>query len=170
VRSTEFRKDYPAGTLVTQPLGASIGDTEAQQTTPVLVLVGDAQRARVMRPKGGDTLDLLWEAYATTPDVRSLGQAPDMNRNSPDATPSSRSPIESNAQFAREVSSQVRILASAYPGMRLVVIAPSSFANELKANLGSIWPSRLTDVVHRDETRLDDEVLRSVIAARWKEP
>ncbi len=168
MRSTEFRKDYPAGTLVTQPLGSSSGDAEAQQTTPVLVLVGDAQRARVMRPKGADTLDLLWEAYATTPDVRSLGQAPDMNRNSPDATPSS--PIESNAHFAREVSNQVRILASAYPGMRLVVIAPSSFANELKANLGSIWPSRLADVVHRDETRLDDEVLRSVIAARLKEP
>jgi len=167
VRSTGYIKDYPAGAPVTPP-GVSMGDTEALQTTHVLVLVGDAQRARVMRPTGADTLELVWEAYATTTDVRSLGQVPDMNRNSPDATPSSLA--ESNAHFAREVSNQVRSLVSAYPGMRLIVITPSSFANELKANLGKIWPSRPGDVVHRDETRLDDDILRSVIMARLKEP
>ncbi len=129
----------------------------------VLVLVGDAERARVVRPSAGDTLDVVWEAYAATPDVRSLAQAPDITRNSPDATGAAGA--ETNAQFAHDVSEHVRTLASERPGLRLMVIAPPSFANALKAELGDSWPSRFGDVIDRDETRLDDEALRSVIKA-----
>jgi hypothetical protein len=141
-----------------------MGDTLAKHVDKVFVLVGDAQRARLVRPGRVETLELVWEVYAATPDVRALDQAPDMNRNSPDATPAPGA--ETNAQFAHDVSDRVRILADAQPGMRLVVIAPSSFANALKADLGDVWPSRVGDVIHRDETKLDDEVLRAVITTR----
>lgn len=129
----------------------------------VLVLVGDAERARVVKPGTGDTLDVVWEAFAATPDVRSLDQAPAITRNSTDATPTVRA--ESNAQFAHDVSEHVRELAGERPGMRLVVIAPPSFATALKAELGNAWPTRSGDVVTRDETKLDDEALRSFIKA-----
>lgn len=127
----------------------------------VLVLVGDAQRARVVQPTVGDTLDVVWEAYAATPDVRSLDQAPDIDRDSNDATPTVRA--ETNAQFAHDVSEHVRVLACERPGLRLVVIAPPSFAKALKAELGTSWPTRSGDVIARDETKLDDATLQSVI-------
>jgi len=127
----------------------------------VLVLVGDSQRARVVRPGAADTLDVLWEAYATTPDVRPLDQAPDITRNSKDADAPRRA--ENNAQFAHDVSDGVRVLTNERPGLRLVVIAPPSFADALKADLGPAWPSRSCDVIHRDETKLDDAALRFFI-------
>lgn len=163
MRSPDFIKDFPDGSLVTSP-PVSMGDTAGKHTEHVFALVGDAQQARVVRSSGVDGLELIWETYAATHDIRALDQAPDMNRNSPDARLTRGA--EGNAQFAHDVSDRVRILADAHPGMRLVVIAPSSFAKALEADLGDVWPSRPGDVIYRDETKLDDEVLRSVIRAR----
>jgi hypothetical protein len=130
----------------------------------VFFLVGDANRARVVRPGAGDSLEVLWEAFSATPDVRSLGQAPDIDRKSNDATPPARP--ETSAQFAHEVSDRVRLLAGQRPGLRLVVVAPPTFARELEADLGSAWPTRAGDVIARDETRLDDTALRTLIQVR----
>lgn len=130
----------------------------------ILVLVGDAQRARMLRPGADDALDVVWEAYAATPDVRSIDQAPDITRNSQDATP--RVPAENVTQFAHEVADLVRRDTGERPDRRLIVIAPQRFALALKIELGQSWPSRTGDVIHRDETRLDERGVTSVIRAK----
>lgn len=130
----------------------------------VFFLVGDAKRARVVKPGVGETLEVVWEAFSTTPDVRSLLQSPDIDRKSNDAT--APVPAETSAKFAHEVSDRVRLLAGQRPGLRLVVVAPPAFARELEADLGSAWPTRAGDVIARDETRLDDVALRTLIRVR----
>jgi Protein required for attachment to host cells len=141
----------------TDPNDAS-GDTDN-----VLVLVGDAQQARVVRRADADNVDVLWEGYAPTRDVRGLNQAPDINRNSDDAT--GLVDGNTNTHFAHEASRQLRLVADARPAQRLVVIAPRSFADALEAELGNAWPSHVGDVVYRDETKLDDQALRHLIDA-----
>ena len=98
--------------------------------------------------------------------MRSLDQAPDITRNSSDATSPVRA--ESTAEFARDVAARVLGFTASTPDSRLMVIAPSSFANALRAELGAAWPSARGDVIERDETRLDDAALRNVIETTLK--
>ncbi len=128
----------------------------------ILVVVADAQRARILRGAGG-VLFTTAEAYAATPDVRSLDQAPDISRNSVDATP--RVPAEDYTHFSRDVANLVREGIDERPGQRLIVIAPALFALSLKIELGKLWPVRAGDVIHRDQTALDENGLTSVIQA-----
>jgi len=131
----------------------------------VLVLIGDAQRVRVLRPAPGDALDVVWEVYAATRDVHALGQAPDMSRNSKDSPPKPGvdALLDDEAEFVRTVAQHARDLLQGRAGQRLVVIAPRSFADALEAPLGNAWPSRRGDVIYRDETKLEGEALRRVV-------
>lgn len=141
---------------------------ESGRAGDVLVLIGDAQRARLMRPARGDALNLVWAEYAATRDVHDLGQAPDMSRNSEDFPHPVRADDrneDDEAQFARAVAQHVRDILQERAGQRLVVIAPRSFAAALEAPLGDAWPSRRGDVVYRDETQLEGEALRRVVDA-----
>jgi hypothetical protein len=134
----------------------------------VLVLVGDAQHARLVRASpGGGALEIVWETFAPTRDMHALGQTPDVSRKSGDSPHSTRAvrQVDWAAEFARDVAEQVGGILHERAGQRLVVIAPRSFADALEAALGGAWPSRRGDVVYRDEIRLDDEALRRVIDA-----
>jgi hypothetical protein len=127
----------------------------------VLVVFADAQRARIVRPGRGEALDVVWEGYAATPDVRGLNQAPDMNPNSQDAAP--RAHGDGGAQLVRDISDEVRAVLNGRPGQRLIVVAPRAFADALEAEAGNAWSLRKGDIVYRDETELDDKGVSHVI-------
>ena len=127
----------------------------------VLVLVGDAQSARIVRPGLGSNIDVVWEGFARTPKVSALNQAPDFSRNSEGATRTARG--DERSHFAHKVAGQIRSFVDGHLGPRLLVITPESFAQALRAELGAVWPSRKGDVIYRDETKIDDEALHHVI-------
>jgi hypothetical protein len=129
----------------------------------ILVIAGDDQRARLVRLGAGAAFDVVWEGYAASGDVHALGQSPDIARRSADATPTF--PGESRVQFAGVVADQVHRLVDERPSLRLIVIAPPSFASALRASLGSLWPSLPGEVIRRDETRLDDARLGAFVRA-----
>jgi hypothetical protein len=134
---------------------ASVGD--------VLVIAADDQRARLVRPGASKALEVIWEGYAASRSVRDLGQAPDMSRSSADATPTF--PGESRMQFAGDITERVARLVAETPRLRIIVIAPPSFALALQHALGSLGSSLPDQVIGRDETGLDDTRLLAFIRA-----
>jgi hypothetical protein len=109
----------------------------------ILVIIGDDQRARFVRPGAGCPFEIVWEGYAAS------------------ATPAHLS--EGRRQFANDVAEHVGRFVRERPSLRLIVIAPPSFASALRASLGDMWPSLPGEVVRRDETGLEDARLLAFV-------
>jgi protein required for attachment to host cells len=130
----------------------------------ILVIAADDQRARLVRRRGASkALEVIWEGYAASREVRGLGQEPDIARSSTDATPNF--PGEGRMQFAGDIAERVGRLVEETPSLRLLVIAPPSFDRALQHALGGMWPSLPERVIGRDETSLDDDGLLAFIRA-----
>ena len=136
--------------------------TDSTHRNETLVLVADAQSARLLLREANGSLQERWTLYAADDRVRGLNQSPDTREVV--TTPATVESVKFETKaFVAQIAERLREIPSLLTGAALVIIAPHVFGDELREGLGARLWKHVHHEVPRDESVLSDAALQRLV-------